>query len=358
MVQYNRGMQTPRVAFGYSDAFRAHVMDADHPERPSRVDAARRGAARLGERVRPYPFGPASREALERVHHPRFVESVAQTARASAPVVFDEDTIAGPHTWDTAILAAGAAIGAVDAVMTGAATRAFSLARPPGHHAEVDRAMGYCFFNNVAIAAEHAREVHGARRVAIVDWDVHHGNGTERAFASRRDVLFVSSHQPKLFPVATGHHEERGRGDGRGFTINLPLPTDATDEDLFHFHRRITAPVLTAFAPDLILISAGFDAHERDRTSGQHITARGFARLAALLFGVADRVCEGRVALVLEGGYDTLGIEESVAAVLEAALATDARGEAPIAPSPLLAARLDAIVALHAPAWPVLVDAR
>ena len=211
--------------------------------------------------------------------------------------------------------------------------------------------MGFCFFNNVAIAAQHAIDAFGYRRLAIVDWDVHHGNGTQRAFEGRRDVLFVSSHQVKLFP-GTGQHRERGRGAGLGYTLNLPLPHEATDADLIGLHRHITLPVLREFRPELLLISAGFDAHERDRTAAQQISSEGFGRLAALFFEAADQLCEGRCVLVLEGGYDRVGLETSIAAVLEAAL--EPRRDAPAQPSGKLRLVIDALADLHKDRWPVL----
>ena len=348
---------TPRVVIAHSAAFALHQMDAAHPERPARSDAVGRAAERLGDRIGRYAFDPATRASVERIHHVLYVEQVAATAGCAGPVVFDEDTSACGKTYETALLAAGAAIGAVDAVFKGA-LRAFSLARPPGHHAEVDRAMGFCFFNNVAIAAQHAIDSGLCRRVAIIDWDVHHGNGTQRSFESRRDVLFVSTHEPKLFPASTGHYKERGRGAGHGFTINLPLPREASDDDLFCLHQRITVPILEAFQPDLILISAGFDAHVLDAASKQQITANGYARLAALLFDVADRVCGGRVALVLEGGYHLDGLADSVEAVLEAAIdpARFLGGPAPT-PGSLLAVVIQKLIDLHGDEWPVLRDA-
>jgi acetoin utilization deacetylase AcuC-like enzyme len=310
----------------------------------------------LDARVRPYPFSAATDEQLAAIHHPRYIADIARTADAAAPVEFDSDTVATSCAYRVARLAAGAAIGAVDAVLRGDAERAFSLARPPGHHAEVDRAMGYCFFNNIAVAAQHALDAYGLTRVAIVDWDVHHGNGTQRAFEGRRDVLFVSSHQVKLFP-GTGDHRSRGRGAGLGYTLNLPLPHEARDEDLIGLHRHITLPVLEAFAPQLLLISAGFDAHERDYTADQAITSHGFAELGALLFDAADRLCAGRTVLVLEGGYDLTGLRDSIATVLEAAL--DPR---PLlghrAPSGKLELVINALAELHASAWPVLTRAK
>jgi acetoin utilization deacetylase AcuC-like enzyme len=304
--------------------------------------------------VERYAFEPASDEQLAAIHHPRYIESLAATEGTRLPVVLDADTAATANAYRTARLAAGAAVGAVDAVLAGRARRAFALGRPPGHHAESDRAMGFCFFNNIAIAAQHAIDTHGCTKLAIVDWDVHHGNGTQRAFEGRRDVLFVSSHQVKLYP-GTGQHRERGRGEGLGYTLNLPLPHEATDDDLIGLHRHVTLPVLHEFRPELLLISAGFDAHERDRTADQRVSSEGFGRLAALLFDAADQLCEGRTVLVLEGGYDRVGLQTSITSVLEAAIAPEPWLPAAAAPPQgKLRLVVDALSALHADRWAAL----
>jgi acetoin utilization deacetylase AcuC-like enzyme len=349
-----------RVAVGWSSRFGQYAAPEGHPERAGRSDAVRAALDVLGSRVDAYPFEPVTDAQLAAIHHPRYIESIAATAGTAVPIELDSDTAATAHAYHTARLAAGAAVGAVDAVASGRARRAFALGRPPGHHAECDRAMGFCFFNNVAIAAQHAIDAFGYRRIAIVDWDVHHGNGTQRSFEGRRDVLFVSSHQVKLFP-GTGHHRERGRGAGLGYTVNLPLPHEATDADLIGLHRHITLPILREFGPELLLISAGFDAHERDRTAAQQITSAGFGRLAALFFDAADRLCEGRTVLVLEGGYDRVGLETSIVAVLEAALEPSietcnetCNETLPRLPSGKLRLVIEALAELHRDRWPVL----
>jgi acetoin utilization deacetylase AcuC-like enzyme len=344
-------MSEGRVVVLDSERFSAHTVDPQHPERPARNDAVRAGADALGDRVERREPRPATLAEVERVHHPRYVDEIASTESAPEPVAFDDDTAAHGATYATALLAAGSAIGAVDAAFEGSGKRAFSLARPPGHHAEVDRAMGYCFFNSIAIAAEHALAVHRCQRVAIVDWDVHHGNGTQRAFEGRSDVLFVSSHQYKLFP-GTGHYADRGRGRGKGYTVNLSIGYEATDDEIVRLHQRITVPIVEEFAPDLLLVSAGFDAHEKDHTADQKITSRGFGRLGTVLFDLADRVCGGRCVLVLEGGYSLEGLTESVTQVLEAAIDPSAFRD-PVPPAKATQAMfLEGLVNLHAPDWP------
>ena len=245
--------------------------------------------------------GMVSDEALARVHDRDYIALVRETAgRATA---LDADTYTSPDTYDVVRLAAGAAVAAVDHVLDGGAnTRALAMVRPPGHHAERDRAMGFCLFNNVAVAAAHAR-ARGITRVAIVDYDVHHGNGTQWSFYDDPTVMFVSSHQFPFYP-GTGAAGEVGSGAGQGYTVNLPVAAGATDADLELLYSRIALPVLRQFAPELILVSAGFDAHQDDPLGGLRLTTDQLGRLTAHLVTVASECCEGRLVAVTEGGYD------------------------------------------------------
>ncbi len=194
--------------------------------------------------------------------------------------------------------------------------QAFALIRPPGHHAETDRPMGFCLFNNVAVAAAHAIEKHGLSRVLIFDWDVHHGNGTEEIFYNRRDVLFVSMHQSPLYP-GSGAVSDIGEGDGRGFSINIPLPEGQGDSEYLYTIKEIITPVARQYKPEMILISAGFDAHKNDPLGGMNISSRGFGALTFLFNELAHELCNGRLLMCLEGGYDLNGLAESVAASLD-----------------------------------------
>jgi acetoin utilization deacetylase AcuC-like enzyme len=241
----------------------------------------------------------------------------------------EPETPASEHTLDAAYLAAGAAAGAVDAVAAGAAA-AFALVRPPGHHAEPEQAMGFCLFNNVAIAAAHAIESRGMERVLIVDWDIHHGNGTQAIFYHRRDVLVFDVHQDGLFPAGTGGLEEQGEGDGRGFNVNCPLPPGMNDGDYALLFDAVLVPLAESFAPQLVLVSAGFDAHRDDPLGGMQLTERGFARLCGIVRGIASRHAGGRLALILEGGYDLGALSRSVHACLEVLAGT----AAPVDPAP------------------------
>jgi acetoin utilization deacetylase AcuC-like enzyme len=309
-----------------SERFADHLAPPGHPERPERAETLRRVALRWAGRghelVEP---SPADDAALTRIHLPAYVEAIrATTGRA---VQLDADTSTSPDSVAVACLAAGAAMGAVDRILaTPAAGPAFALVRPPGHHAESDRAMGFCLFNSVAVAAAHARTA-GVEKVAIVDFDVHHGNGTQAAFYADPAVLFVSSHQYPYYP-GTGAATEVGTGAGAGYTVNLPLEAGAGDADLDEAYRGVAVPVLEQFGPELILVSAGFDAHADDPLAALRMSPAGFANLARLLIGVAARHAGGRIAFVTEGGYDLDALDASLHAVLAAACGD--RGDQPV----------------------------
>ncbi len=261
----------------------------------------------------------ATEEELARVHDRDYLGMIRETAGRA--VALDPDTYTSTDTYEVALLAAGAAVSAVDHVLDGGrGARALAMMRPPGHHAERNRAMGFCLFNNVAIAAAHAR-ARGLSRVAIVDYDVHHGNGTQWTFYEDPSVLFVSSHQFPFYP-GTGAANEMGRAAGTGFTVNLPIEAGGTDADHDRVYLAAALPVLRQFKPELILVSAGFDAHMDDPLGGMRVTAQEFGRLTALIAAVADECCQGRVVAVTEGGYDLKALAASLRATI-AALAGD-----------------------------------
>ncbi|MGA2533370.1 MAG: histone deacetylase [Candidatus Aminicenantales bacterium] len=212
--------------------------------------------------------------------------------------------------------AAGGFLSALDAVLEGRARNAIALVRPPGHHAEASQAMGFCFFNNVAVGAEYLVRRHGLRRVLIVDWDLHHGNGTQHAFYSRRDVLYFSTHQVPLYP-GTGAARETGDGPGKGYNLNVPLSAGKGDEDFLHIYRRILSPIAAQFKPEFVLVSAGFDIGRGDPLGGMLVDREGFGLLADSLLAIAGQFCPGRVALVLEGGYDLPTLRDGVRECLE-----------------------------------------
>ena len=297
-----------------SGRFEDHLTPPGHPERPERAEVmhvvARAVASRGGVVA---PPREATDEELARVHDAHYLAHLK--AQAGRAVMLDADTFTSPESWEVARLAAGAAAGVVDHVLDGPpGARAFALVRPPGHHAERDRAMGFCLFNNVAVAAAQAR-ARGVARVAVVDFDVHHGNGTQAMFYADPSVLYLSTHQYPFYP-GTGGASEIGAGAGQGTTANLPLDAGATDADYDHVFRAGVVPLLRDFHPGLILVSAGFDAHEADPLAGMRMSVSGFARLAAHLCAAADACCDGRIGFVTEGGYDTAALAASLTAVI------------------------------------------
>jgi acetoin utilization deacetylase AcuC-like enzyme len=308
------------------ERFLLHDAGPGHPENAARLRAvmeelqARPVAGTVAAAPR-----PATREELLVAHHARHVDAMEATAERAA-VQLDPDTATCADSWEVARLAAGAAVAATEAVCSGEASGAFALVRPPGHHAESDRAMGFCLFNNVAVAAAHALRELGCRRVLILDPDIHHGNGTHHRFADRDSVLYVSSHRFPFYP-GTGWYDEVGTGRGAGFSINLPLPMGAGDADLLHVHTQVVSPVVRAWKPDLILVSAGFDTWHADPVGDMAVTARGFAALFALYRSWTEAHCPGRIACVLEGGYDPAGVAAGVRASLLALTAPSSASE-------------------------------
>jgi acetoin utilization deacetylase AcuC-like enzyme len=294
--------------------FLDHDPGPGHPESPARLDAimAELGRAPLAGLTIEAPRAATTAE-IEAVHSAAYRAKLAGLDGHYADL--DPDTALSPGSWEAATLAAGAAVGAVEAVMAGAADNAFALVRPPGHHARPDRAMGFCLLNSAAIAAESARRA-GAERVLIVDWDVHHGNGTQEIFEARDDVLYMSVHQFPFYP-GTGAAGEVGVGAGRGATVNCALPGGQTDADYGVVFHDLFLPVGRAFAPDLIIVSAGFDAHARDPLAGMRVSERGFAAMGSALAELAAGACGGKLVLLLEGGYDLAALAASVRASLE-----------------------------------------
>lgn len=297
-----------------SPAFLGHETGS-HPENAGRLRAIMAELERTGQlRDRPDPeFGAATREQIERIHDPAYVDQVEALANAGGGWI-DGDTIVRPDSYSVATLAAGAAVAAVDAVLNGDARRAFVLARPPGHHATPNRGMGFCLFNSIAIAAAHALD-RGLERVFILDWDVHHGNGTQDAFYDSDRVFFCSIHQWPLYP-GTGAAPERGQGAGTGYTLNIPLRPGLGDDDYRQVVEESVLPAAREFAPDLVLVSAGFDAHEADPLANMRLTEAGFRDLAKAAMSIAAESAEGRLVAILEGGYDPAALGRSVATVL------------------------------------------
>jgi acetoin utilization deacetylase AcuC-like enzyme len=302
--------------------FLNHQPGPGHPESPARLAAvlADLEAGPVAGTTTRTPR-PATDAEIEAVHSAAYHRRVRALAGTTAQL--DPDTTISPGSYPAAVLAAGAAVGAVEEVWKGSADNAFALVRPPGHHAEAEHAMGFCLFNNAAIAAQAARGL-GAERVMVLDWDVHHGNGTQHVFEARRDVLYLSSHQYPYYP-GTGASGEVGAGAGAGYTVNCPLPPGQGDADFGAVFHDLFLPVAQAFNPDIIIVSAGFDAHARDPLAEMCVTERGFAAMCWSLNQLARSACAGKIVLLLEGGYHLTALAQSVRACLE--VLTGARRE-------------------------------
>jgi acetoin utilization deacetylase AcuC-like enzyme len=294
--------------------FFQHRSSAYHPERPERLDAAQAAIETahrsFGLEFAPVEPRPVTEEELVRVHDARFVRWM-QSLRGEDGYI-DADTFVGPESITVAELAAGGTVALVDSLLTGPTKRGLALVRPPGHHARPAQAMGFCLFNNVALAAAHARS-RGISRIAVVDWDVHHGNGTQEAFYRDPGVLYISTHQFPFYP-GTGAVQETGEGAGAGFTVNIPLTAGGGDAVYRGAFERVILPALEEYRPELVIISAGFDASKRDPLAEMELTPAAFGWMARELRRVADRSADGRVLLVLEGGYDLVALEAGLLA--------------------------------------------
>ncbi|WP_448208632.1 histone deacetylase family protein [Azospirillum sp. sgz302134] len=295
--------------------FLLHDTGPGHPERPERIAVVWEVLDRDEFRSLPRHMAPeATVEQLRWVHEPAYVDAVLEAMPENGYVRLDADTLLSPGSRSAILRAAGAVGAAVDAVLGGQATNAFCAVRPCGHHAEPARAMGFCVFNNIAVGAEHARKRHGLKRVAVVDFDVHHGNGTQAMFWDEPDLFFASTHQSPLYP-GTGRAGETGSA---GNVLNVPLPPYSGTVEFRQAMERQILPALESFQPELVMISAGFDAHARDPLAQLNFTAADFEWATRKLVDAADRLCGGRVVSALEGGYDNVGLGEGCAAHLRA----------------------------------------
>lgn len=261
------------------------------------------------------PPRPALREELEPCHSPDYIDLVEETSKVNRHAL-DGDTITCQDSFGVGLLAVGGFLKLLDSIAAAESRNGFALVRPPGHHALKDRAMGFCLFNTVAIGAHHLKRRYGAKRILILDWDVHHGNGTQDAFYHDPSVLYVSTHQYPYYP-GTGAMAEVGQGEGEGYTVNVPLPAGCGDQEYLKAFRQIVIPIADKFAPEWILVSAGFDPHRKDPLGGMEVTEWGFSAMASSLLDLAQKHAEGRIAFVLEGGYDLGALKNSVAAVLQ-----------------------------------------
>ena len=340
------------VLLADDELFLQHVAPPEHPERGERLLAVREGLARAahslgdGAGYTRLAFTDATQEQLARVHAPSHIEQLGHLAGQTTFV--DNDTFLSPGSVPAALRAAGAAVALVDGLLDGVAPRGFALPRPPGHHALADRAMGFCLLNNVAVAAAHAR-ARGRERVLVLDWDVHHGNGTEAIFYGDPQVLFVSLHQYPNYP-GTGADSDIGAREGRGRNVNVPLSPGGADSVYAAAFARLVLPIVEQFAPDLALVSCGFDAHYRDPLAEMGLSSRAFGEMTSGLLGALPAQCP--LGIVLEGGYDLQALRGSSEAVALALF-----GKAPPAQAtgnaltPEVEASLGRVAKAQAPFW-------
>ena len=298
--------------------YRDHRAPSGHPECPDRLLAVQRAIDARRDRLEHLEPREAQPEEILRVHARDHLDRVAEAARR-APLHLDPDTFVSPESFAVARLAAGGTIDLARRIARGHQQAGLAAVRPPGHHAEPDRAMGFCLFNNVAIAARALQADEGVERILILDWDVHHGNGTQHAFEDDPSVLYVSTHQFPYYP-GTGAATEIGHGRGRGYTLNVPMPAGCGDTEYIGVFQRILVPAAQAFRPDFVLVSCGFDAHADDPLADMQLSGEGFAAMSAIVRQLAEELCGGRLAFLLEGGYALSGVREGTAAVLDAIL--------------------------------------
>ncbi|MBW3564876.1 MAG: histone deacetylase [Acidobacteria bacterium] len=297
------------------ESFAAHDTGPIHPESARRLLWAIEGCRRAGIEPEQPPPHDATEAVIRKVHSDEYIESFA-SAIAVAPAMFmTPDNVISPETWSAAWNAVGTALSAADAIMSDPRDGVFVIARPPGHHAERNAAFGFCYFNTIACAAEYLLDRHGLDRVFILDWDVHHGNGTQHIFERRSDVFYLSLHGWPFYP-GTGRAEERGTGEGEGATRNFPLATGTSDRDYLRIFEREVVKEIEGYRPDAILISAGFDAHLRDPLGNLALTEEAFREMTLMTRELARRLCHGRILSLLEGGYDHEALAASVAAHL------------------------------------------
>ncbi|MBU7006626.1 histone deacetylase family protein [Phosphitispora fastidiosa] len=304
-----------KVGLVYDPIYLEHDTGS-HPENFRRLEYILEALDDYGIRDRMVEIGAeeASVEQVAMFHGPAYIEKVARFAQQGGGYL-DPDTVVSSKSYEAALMAAGGVTAAVDSVIEGTVDSAFALVRPPGHHAKADRSMGFCLFNNVVIGAIHARKTYGIERILIVDWDVHHGNGIAEAFHGDPGVLYFSTHQQGIFPH-TGSASDAGSGAGEGYTINVPLNRWTGDSGLYIAFTQILEPVARQFKPQLIMVSAGFDAHYADPLAGLEMTIGGYARLAEIVKRIAASECGGRIVAALEGGYNLGVVGHAVSAVV------------------------------------------
>ncbi len=302
-----------KVGYIYHHDFLKHETGSGHPERPERLSSLMNHLLHspVWHSLQHESVAPASPEQVALVHPAEYIRAIEQRCRRGDEVLDQGDTHVCTESFDVALLAVGAVLGGVDRVVGNELRSAFCAVRPPGHHAETATAMGFCLLNNIAVGARYAQQRHGLDRVAIVDWDVHHGNGTQEIFYRDPSVLYISLHQYPFYP-GTGAESEQGIGEGKGSTVNCPMRAGSGEKEYLAAFRDTVLPALDRFKPELLMISAGFDAHKDDPLAGIVLTEGSFAQMTAMLMESADRHCGGRIVSVLEGGYDLRALSACV----------------------------------------------
>lgn len=308
-----------KVGFVYDPIYLKHDT-GQHPENAQRLEAIVSHLEQTGliKQLTPIKARPATIEELSLVHQERYIINVREAAQRGGGWL-DMDTVMSPESYDAALYAAGGAIKATEAVSNGEVNSAFALVRPPGHHATSQRAMGFCLFNNIAVAAKHALNKYNLERILIIDFDVHHGNGTQEAFDDNRQVVYISTHQYPHYP-GTGSVEETGSGAAKGTMVNIPLPGGSGDAEYQQVFEQVVMPVAKRFSPQLILVSAGYDSHWADELAMMQVSTTGFAQMVKIIKGLADELCGGRLVFGLEGGYNLKALATSVKATFDVLL--------------------------------------
>jgi acetoin utilization deacetylase AcuC-like enzyme len=307
------GTARSKTGFVYHDIFLEHKTTEGHPESPQRLTSIvqRLKAGGLHDELLHLPVKPVEAKWLHAIHTPAYVQRVKRSCDEGDAYLDSLDVPISRKSYEAVLMAAGGVLSAVDAVARGQVRNAFCAVRPPGHHALSDTAMGFCIFNNVAVATRYAQQQHGLSKVLIVDWDVHHGNATQAAFYDDSTVLYFSVHQWPFYP-GSGEQSETGSGEGRGLVINVPLPAGSGDREYLDAFENKLRPAALAFGPDLVLVSAGFDAHENDTLGSMRVTTAGFGRLTQVVKEIAEQCCDGHLVSVLEGGYGLDGLATAV----------------------------------------------
>jgi acetoin utilization deacetylase AcuC-like enzyme len=346
------------VAIIKDDRYLEHNPGEGHPESPNRLRVIHDLIDKEFGSLPLIPPRLATESELALVHDPVYIQTVAKTAGKHFSRL-DPDTGLSARSYEIARLAAGGLLQAIDALVNPKSKirnpkSIFAFVRPPGHHAEQAQGMGFCLFNNIAIAAEYAKEKYGLKRILIVDWDLHHGNGTQHTFYRDPGVLFFSSHQYPYYP-GTGGFEEVGSGDGEGFTVNAPFPTGFGDAEYIHVYSRILRPIALEYRPELILVSAGFDTFIQDPLGGMKVTGHGFGELARIVQDISRKTCPGRILLTLEGGYNPEGLRNGVRAVLLTLLG-EQNPPAVLTPSPVAELVIERINKVHRKYWKSLTQ--